>query len=796
MTYHDQDRHGLTAPPVSRKRSVSRRWRVGAASVLATALTLAGLTVGAVGASAATAAPTYTQIAAGFETLYALTADSQIYRWGSSTGQLDVGAMAGKTITQIAAGDGTAYALTSDGSIYAWGNDGHGQLGNGSTSSPSVDMSAMAGKTIVQIAAGRLTAYALASDGTVYAWGHNASGSVGDGSTTNRSTPVSVDMSAMAGKTINRIASGISSTAYAIATDGSIYAWGYNGAGQVGDGSFGPINNRLVPVAVDMSAMAGDAIIQMTGGLNTSYALASDGSIYAWGYNGLAQIGDGSTTSRHTPVAVDMSAMVGDTITEIAAGQDTAYALAADGSIYGWGRNNYGQVGDGSTTTRKTPVSVDLSAMAGKTATQLATAEGFAGNGTAYAYTTDGDIYAWSGNAQGQFGDGSSTSSLTPVRGGLLRLSEAAAALDVPETGVALDTDASLAPDASYIASAVTWASGSNPASGNAALDTAYTASITFTANAGFTFRGLTSGAVINGRAAQIMSNTGQTMTASYTFPATEKLDQDTLTITDPGMLTYGDADFTLTTVGGSGTGAVTYSVPANNGVLDVAANGSASVVDVGTVTVTAIKVTDGQYKQSSATRTVTVAPGAFVGALAPGVTGTAQVGQTLRASPTTAAESGLSPTPDLLAYQWFAGSTAIPGATGAQLIVPPDAVGQTISLRVTASRNGYTTTVGSSATTSTVTAGELTVETPKLKGNAKAGKRLTVNAGTWTGGAVKAKLTYQWFVGGKKIKGASNPSLKLKKSYAGKKIKVKVTGRLFGYATVTTPSAAKRVAK
>jgi alpha-tubulin suppressor-like RCC1 family protein len=785
----------------------TQHWRAGLVAALAAGLTIIGLTVGASSVSAATVtdiAP-YIQIARGGADTYALADDNNVYAWGYNTrgqladgstanrftaGAILKGAMAGKVITQIAAGENIAYALTDDGRIYAWGDNFYGQLGDGSTinrlTPVAVDMSAMAGKAITQIAAAAYGAYALADDGSIYGWGYNAYGQLGDGSDTNRYRPVAVDMGAMGGKRITQVAAD-STTAYALADDGSIFGWGNNVDGQVGDGSK---TDRYTPVAVDTSAMAGKTITQIASGGATAYALADDNSLYAWGSNSYGQVGDGSTIDRLTSVAVDISEMAGRTITEIGAGGGTAYALAADGSLYAWGYNSDGQVGDGPADPnapgyRSAPVPVATAGtpMQGK---KIIAADG---DGlTSYALADDGSLYAW-----GAIYTTSSSASHVAPFAIVQPLRTASATVVAPVTGAPLEGVVSVPPGAHYTASSVVWADG---ATGNASPGTVYTVSVTLHANAGYFFGTLASGATISGAAAVIQANNGQDVVLTYTFPATEKLGQAALTIIDPGMLRYGDPAFMLATAGGSGTGVVSFSVPANSGVLEVAANGMVRILGPGTETVTAVKAADATYQQESATLSVTVVPAVFASDMTPVVMGTAQVGQTLGAFPATAADAGLSPTPSALTYQWYAGSTAIVGATGSRFVVTPALVGQTISVRVTASLKGFANRAALSRASAAVKPGVLKTQTPQIRGLARMGSTLSVVAGAWTGGAARARLSYQWYASGKKLIGASGATLKVRSGYVGKRISVTVTGTLGGYGTVTRTSAATTTVK
>lgn len=691
------------------------RFRTGFATGLAVVLTVAGLTV-ATGFSVAFAAATprsYIQVVGGNYAAYGLTSDGTIYAWGSDTfGQIGsdsgspsvpapvvMNSMSGKTITQLASARATAFALADDGTIYAWGANFHGTVGDGTTTDRStpvpVDLSALAGKTVTQVAAANESAYALASDGTIYAWGANYDGRLGDGSTTPRSSPVQVDMSAMVGDTITHIAAGDAS-AYALASDGSIYAWGDNGSGQLGDGSM--FTDRHTAIEVNISAMVGDTITQIAAGGSTAYALAADGSIYAWGAGTYGQVGDGSTSSRPTPVAVNMAPMAGKTITQVAAAHATAFAIATDGSIYAWGNNTQGTVGDGYTTHRLSPVPVALGAMTGKTMVAVA-----AGYSTAYALSAGGFIYAWGLNSDGQVGNGmvgpSNPGFTTPVRAALQRSPNAATTIDQPRTGIALDTSPSVAADASYTAGAVTWARGAYPADSTAAAGVAYTATITLIAQDGYTFTGFTSTATVNGATAVVEHQAGgATLKLRYTFPATEKHDQSPLTIVDPGPQTYGSGGFTLETVGGSGFGAVSYTTAPANNVLQVSTDGKVSILGPGTAIITAVKASDASFKQASATLSVTVAPAHFAGALTPHILGTAQEGNTLSVFPSTTTDTGLTPVPSALAYQWYAAGSPIAGATDAQFSLGSTLAGQTISVKVTATRTGFVPVTAHSA--------------------------------------------------------------------------------------------------
>ncbi len=165
-----------------------------------------------------------------------------------------------------------------------------------------------------------------------------------------------------------------------------------------------------------------------------------------------------------------------------------------------------------------------------------------------------------------------------------------------------------------------------------------------------------------------------------------------------------------------------------------------------------------------------------------PTISGVVAVGKELTASPGT-----WGPAPVTLSYQWKAGGAAISGATSATLVVPAAAKGKTITVTVTGSKAGYTTVAKTSNATKKVAAGTLSGATPKITGTTKVGQKLTANPGTWK--PSDATLTYQWYRNSTAIKGATASTYKLAKADKGKKITVKVTGRMDGYTTLVKAS-------
>ena len=300
-------------------------------------------------------------------------------------------------------------AVTSDSptplsSAFDWGANESGQLGNGSTSDAPSPVGALlpAGTSVSAVAAGADFTLAVTTSGSVYAWGADDSGQLGNGTTTSHPTPNPVAVSMPAGTTITAVAAG-SAQSLALTTSGTVLAWGSNLYGQLGDGT---TTDRTVPVPVDLPS--GTLVTAVAAGATTSYALTSSGSLYAWGANYNGQLGDGTTDplANATPVAVNLPK--GTTATSIAAGASFGLAVTGSGSMLAWGSNFAGQLGDGMITDSDVPVAVSLTP--GITVSQVV-----AGAYHALALTSAGGVLAWGSNGFGQLGDGSTANSDTPV---------------------------------------------------------------------------------------------------------------------------------------------------------------------------------------------------------------------------------------------------------------------------------------------------------------------------------------------------------------------------------------------
>ena len=289
--------------------------------------------------------------------------------------------------TVLAAGGAHTLLLQSDGSLWGWGSNEDGQLAAGNdaelaalgiadTASKYLPM--RIGTSYVAVSAGDKHTLAIKPDGSLWAWGSNRKGQIGDGTDKTRYRPVLV------GQGFVKATAG-SHSSFAIKADGSLWAWGQNDFGQLGDGSK---VDRSEPVLI------GNGYASVATGFVHTVALKPDGSLWAWGDNEVGQHGDGTTIPRDSQTQRWSPVHVGDGYKEIAAEGLFTMALKSDGSLWAWGNNNHGRVGDGSEAPRTSPVKVG---------------EGFvrvAAGSHVLALKADGSLWSWGYNGNGQLGDG------------------------------------------------------------------------------------------------------------------------------------------------------------------------------------------------------------------------------------------------------------------------------------------------------------------------------------------------------------------------------------------------------
>lgn len=304
--------------------------------------------------------------------------------------------------------------------VWAWGSNASGQLGNPATlfGAPPAPVKGPNGEDMLSdvsaVAAGYEHALALKPDGTVWSWGLNTEGQLGDGTTVNRPIPVQVRGPSGSGflTGISAIAAG-ENHSLAVDAQGRVWAWGYNANSQLGDGT---TTNSPLPLAVRGPGGAGSlsGIVAVAGGSAHTLALKSDGRVWAWGLNVSGQLGNGSF-NINDPLYLPFPALVKGPggsgflsgIVSVQAGNSHSLAVNSDTapSVWSWGQNDEGQLGDGTTTDRSLPVAVstlgDLGARAAAAGVR---------HSLAMLYDSVLPIWSWGRNTDGQLGDGGQTS--------------------------------------------------------------------------------------------------------------------------------------------------------------------------------------------------------------------------------------------------------------------------------------------------------------------------------------------------------------------------------------------------
>ncbi len=463
-------------------------------------------------------------------------------------------------------------AVKADGTVWTWGANLYGQLGNGTTTDRlfPVQVSGLSG--VVSVAAGESVTsegkgftVVLKADGTVWAWGANWTGQLGDGTSIDRHSPVQVSILS----DVKAIAVG-DYHSVALKADGTVWTWGGGGNGQLGDGT---INSRLTPAQVpNLSGVAA-----VSAKFCHSLALKSDGSMWAWGYNYYGQLGDGTTTIRNFPVQV-----IGlSSVAAIAAGFSHTIAIKSDGTAWTWGDNYFGQLGDGTTSSHYSPTQV----------TSLSNVTSIsAGMWHAMAVKSDGTVWGWGYNNYGQLGDGTTTNRLSPIHAPIF--------------------------------------SGAYTAGGNHSLAIFYPNLVTFLSAPNGTITGTTTQSVDHGASCSAITAvpndscrftgwsgdhigtenplTVTNVTADMTITANfaPKLDQ-TITFDALPAKTYGDADFAPGATVSSGLAVTYFSTDCSVATI---VSGNIHIVGAGTSTITASQAGNGNYNgATSVQQTLTV---------------------------------------------------------------------------------------------------------------------------------------------------------------------------------------------
>ncbi|HOM01900.1 MAG TPA: hypothetical protein PLH43_03625 [Acetivibrio sp.] len=341
-------------------------------------------------------------LAGGSEHSLHVQSDGTVWGWGSNSyGQLGNGTNTRYTaavhiegiqdVVAVASGGNTSFALKNDGTVWAWGYNSYGQLGDGSNSNKNVPTRVKDLYGVVALASGKHHVMALREDGTVWTWGYNGYGQLGNETKNNSNKPVTVNNLS----NVIAIAAG-ENHSIALKDDGTVWAWGNNNNGQLGNGT---TKDHDKPVQV----LELSDVIAIAAGGNHNIALKKDGTVWTWGRNSDGQLGDGTNHQKNTPVQVKNL----DAVTLIAAGANHSIALDKEGEVWVWGDNWYGQLGNG---TNSYDSNIPVLIVKLSNVCDIA-----AGESHSLVLKKDGTVWAWGNNYSGRLGDGTTTHRYEPV---------------------------------------------------------------------------------------------------------------------------------------------------------------------------------------------------------------------------------------------------------------------------------------------------------------------------------------------------------------------------------------------
>jgi alpha-tubulin suppressor-like RCC1 family protein len=368
-----------------------RRWRGSVLTVLASMAIALFVPAGAV-------ASTSGVLAWGENEMSQLGGESLL----ESAVPIPVGALNG--VTAVAAGGKHSLALLANGTVVGWGSDGYGELGNGMTTQRvDVPVPVKGLSNVAAIAAGHKFSLALLSNGTVMSWGNGQYGKLGVGTTASSDVPVQVQ--GLSG--VTAISAGFFH-ALALLRNGTVMAWGNGDYGELGNGT---TLDSYLPVQV--SGLTGVKAIS-AGGIH-SLALLSDGTVWSFGGDEYGQLGLGERVTHRTDLPVRVLGLSG--VTAISAGMFYNLALLANGTVMAWGYDHSGQLGTGVADLRPhgLPALVQGLAKVKAISASNGSASPARTNQHSMALLENGTVMGWGGNEFGQLGDGMQLNSYVPA---------------------------------------------------------------------------------------------------------------------------------------------------------------------------------------------------------------------------------------------------------------------------------------------------------------------------------------------------------------------------------------------
>lgn len=287
----------------------------------------------------------------------------------------------------------------SKGGLYTAGVNYYGNLGNGNTTYTSTLAQTIAGGiTWKQVSGGgSATAAGIKTDGTLWTWGTNTTGELGDNTVVPKSSPI---QTIAGGTTWKQVSMGTNFTS-AIKSDGSLWLWGYNQYGQLGDNTSGGGAHKSSPV----QTIAGGFIWkQVAAGWHNTAAIKTDGTLWTWGYNAYGQLGNNTRTDKASPIQTISG---GTNWKQVACGYGIA-AIKTDGTLWLTGRNFVGQIGDNTIADKSSPVQTVTGGTNWKQVSQTTS--------STLAIKTDGTLWLWGTNTNGELGDNTIVPKSSPVQ--------------------------------------------------------------------------------------------------------------------------------------------------------------------------------------------------------------------------------------------------------------------------------------------------------------------------------------------------------------------------------------------
>lgn len=346
-------------------------------------------------------------VSAGGDKTIALSVTGKIFGWGdNSSGALGLGAFSGaqfnptassngNTFTQVVSG-GNAFtiALKSDGTLWSTGINTSGFLGIGNYTNKNTFTQIGVDSNWQSVSAGGSHVLAIKTDGTLWAWGANTEGQLGNGTTTMSNVPIQI------GSDTNwqSVAAGGYYFSAAIKTNGTLWVWGNDSYGQLGNGIV--TNHTSIPVQIGTDTNWN----KISAGQYHVLALKNNGSLWGWGDNSAGNIGIGSTTPVYVPTQIGIET----DWQKISASTFASYAIKSNGTLWSWGYNSNGQLGDGTTVQKNIPTQVG-------SGTTWQFISGSLGYYYAVGIKNDGSLWSWGINNFGVLGDGTSIQRVSPT---------------------------------------------------------------------------------------------------------------------------------------------------------------------------------------------------------------------------------------------------------------------------------------------------------------------------------------------------------------------------------------------